>query len=121
MAAGLVLYRTKHYDEAYGLLMTHGDLFPPRDALSEIIKALVDWERGEETKARAGLARAEEVLERLGPQEDIPRTNDDVGFATSVMWLEPLLLLREAREKIPREPGTEPKPIDKCLYPRVAS
>ena len=81
-------------------------------------EALIDWERGEEAKARAGLARAEEVLERLGPREGIPRTNEDVGFVTSVMWLEPLLLLREAREKIPREPGADQRSIDKCLYPQ---
>ncbi len=117
-AAGLVLYRRKRFDEAYGLLLTHGDPFPPRNTLSEIIRALIDWERGEEAKARAGLARAEEVLERLGPREGIPRTNEDVGFVTSVMWLEPLLLLREAREKIPREPGADQRSIDKCLYPQ---
>jgi hypothetical protein len=116
---GLVAFRGKHFDEAYGLLLTHHNPFPARNVLAEIVMALIDWERGEAEKAQAGLTRAEEAIEAMSPREGIPRTNDNVGFATSVIWLEPLLLLREAREKLPREPGAAPASIDKYLYPQA--
>ena len=50
--------------------------------------------------------------------ENTANVNDNIGYATSIIWLEPLLLLREVREKIPRRPDETPRPIDASLYPR---
>jgi serine/threonine protein kinase len=118
VSAGFVLYRANRPTDAYSLLLNQGGLYTADDVVADILRGLIEWKNGEEVKARASLARAEEAIERLGPREGIAKTNTDMGFLTSVVWLEPLLMLREARETIPREDGEAPKPIDQSLYPK---
>jgi serine/threonine protein kinase len=118
VASGLVLFRANQPDEAYSVLSTYGGTFPARDAVADIVRALIEWERGENVMARKSLSRAEALIEQIAPREGIPRTHNEVGYASSIIWLEPLLLLREARETIPRDPNDKPHPIDASLYPR---
>ncbi len=101
VASALIAYRLGRLDEAMQIVDTHGGAFPARHTLAEITRALVHWERGEESQARDAISRAEEQIARLAPRDGVPRTNMNISFFTSVIWLEPILLMREARLKIP--------------------
>ncbi len=83
------------------------EIFPARDILAEILNSLLQWERGDKSAARATLARAETQLDRLAPNPEVARTYRHVAYSSSVIWLEPILLLREARLKITLGPQAD--------------
>jgi tetratricopeptide (TPR) repeat protein len=106
VAGSLVAYRQGRIDQSQRHLRTASRAAPAREVLAEILQALLDFERGEISLARGSLASAEEAIERLAPRDGVARENSEVGYFTSAVWLEPILLLREAKLKIETDVST---------------
>lgn len=109
VASSLLLYRRGDVSEALRIVRTHSGVFPARDALAHLIEALCNLELMEKDAdmatsrletAIASIGRAEELIDRLAPKEHDSRPHSEVSYYTSMVWLEPILLLREARTKL---------------------
>lgn len=100
IAGCLLLYRLGEYDDVLRLLETHGGVFVARDCLAHVIRALCLIAKGDLIKAEDEMKRADALIDAFGIREKVPRPQNETSYYTSVIWLEPIVLMREAKEKL---------------------
>ena len=100
VVASLMLYRMGKYDEALRILESHGGVFAARDVLAELIKSLCYIAKDQLSEATSFAMTAELHLKELGLSDKVSRPQLETSYYTSVIWREPLVLLREVKKKL---------------------